>query len=93
MDACFQQEMAHAMNKDRCLVGNDCSNAGEGAQKGRRNNRGAEENDQPNKTVVSVIMEVTREAISVLKYSRVVQVFSSLLFRDSWVPLSLSAFP
>lgn len=65
----------------------------QGAQKGRRNNRGAEENDQPNQTGVSVITEVTREAISVLKYSRVVQVFSSLLFRDSWVPLSLSASP
>lgn len=70
--------MAHAMNKDRCLVGNDCSNAGEGAQKGRRSNRGAEENNQPNKTGVSVITKVTGEATSVLKFSRVVQVLSSL---------------
>lgn len=69
--------MAHAMNKDRCLVGNDCSNAGEGAEKGRINRR-AEENDQPNKTGVSVITKVTGEATSVLKFSRVVQVLSSL---------------
>lgn len=69
--------MAHAMNKDRCLVGNDCSNAGERAEKGRIN-RGAEENDQPNKTGVSVITKVTGEATSVLKFSRVVQVLSSL---------------
>lgn len=66
------------MNKDRWLVGNDCSDAGEGEQKWRRGNRGAEENNQPNKTGVSVIMEVTGEAISVLKCSLVIQVSSSL---------------
>ena len=66
------------MNRDMCVVGNDCLNEGEGAQKGRRVNRGAEESNQPSNTGVSIITDHAGEAISALNYSLLIQVSSSL---------------